>query len=357
MRVSLIVLFLFVCAATGCGAPGAPLPPSLGIPKPVNDLKVVRKGDTATLNWTAPSETTDGELIRKPGKMLVSRSLSGGAATTQLQQITQMTFPPSLKQDQSANEEFKDQVEPLLSSGADFAFYRVVSQSGTGRAAGSSNLVSVPLVPVAAAPAHVSAMPVPEGISISWDQGWPPQNQSHLTVEYAYRVMRREEGAKTPPATVKDVAASSQAMALVDTGIEWQKHYEYWIIPITSWQGGGKKGEVEGNDSPIVSVFANDIFPPAVPTGLEAVFSAAGQPSIDLSWTPDSEPDLAGYNVYRHRENEAPVKINSELVKSSAYRDIQLTPGSKYYYSVTAVDLRGNESAKSAEASETVPAQ
>ena len=49
------------------------------------------------------------------------------------------------------------------------------------------------------------------------------------------------------------------------------------------------------------------------------------------------------------------MKITAELVKAPAYRDAQVQRGHKYFYSVSAVDLRGNESARSAEASETVP--
>ena len=147
-------------------------------------------------------------------------------------------------------------------------------------------------------------------------------------------------------------------MAFADTTIEWQMHYEYWITPVTFWQNGGSKGEIEGEDSPVVSVFANDVFPPAVPTGLQAVSSGtAQQPFIDLTWTPSTEPDLAGYNVYRHVGSEAPVKINAELIKTPAFQDAHVQSGTKYFYSVSAVDLRANESAKSAETAETVPQQ
>ena len=61
------------------------------------------------------------------------------------------------------------------------------------------------------------------------------------------------------------------------------------------------------------------------------------------------------YNVYRHEEGTAPVKINSELVKPPTYRDTAVQPGHRYFYSVDAVDVRGNQSARSEEASEVVP--
>jgi hypothetical protein len=167
--------------------------------------------------------------------------------------------------------------------------------------------------------------------------------------------MRREQGVQTP-LMVKQLNAGNEAVNFVDTGIEWQKHYDYWITPVTLWQGAGKKGVVEGDDSPVAAIFADDKFPPEAPVGLQAVFSGlANQPFIDLTWTPSTEPDLAGYNVYRHSGDEPAVKINSELVKTPSFPDAQVKPGTKYFYAVSAVDLRGNESGRSAETSETVP--
>jgi fibronectin type 3 domain-containing protein len=121
-------------------------------------------------------------------------------------------------------------------------------------------------------------------------------------------------------------------------------------------QPGKPEVEVEGNDTPVIHVFAHDVFPPAVPTGVQAVFSGVGQaPFIDLVWSPDTEADLAGYNVFRHEESTQPVKLNSELVKTPAYRDSNVRSGKKYFYSVSAVDERNNQSARSEEASEQVP--
>jgi fibronectin type 3 domain-containing protein len=119
---------------------------------------------------------------------------------------------------------------------------------------------------------------------------------------------------------------------------------------------GKPEVEVEGDDTPAVQIFAHDVFPPAVPTGLQAVFSGVGQaPFVDLVWSPDTEPDLAGYNVFRHEENQPPVKLTSELVKAPAFRDSKVESGKKYFYSVSAVDERNNESTKSEETSEQVP--
>jgi fibronectin type 3 domain-containing protein len=114
--------------------------------------------------------------------------------------------------------------------------------------------------------------------------------------------------------------------------------------------------KIEGADSPEIKIFAHDVFPPAVPSGLQAVFSGPGQLAfIDLIWAPVTDVDLDGYNVYRHEEGAAPVKVNTERLKTPAYRDSSVASGKKYFYSVSAVDVRGNESTRSEETSELVP--
>ena len=136
-----------------------------------------------------------------------------------------------------------------------------------------------------------------------------------------------------------------------------EKHYDYYATVATIVSRAAKpEVEVEGDDSPIVEVFTHDTFPPATPTGVQAVFSGVGQtPFIDVVWSPDTEADLAGYNVFRHEEGVPAVKLNSDLVKTPAYRDTNVQPGKKYFYSISAVDERNNESARSDEASEQVP--
>ena len=53
MRMKTELLLALIGAAlllAGCGAPGAPQPPSLQLPSPVADLAATRKGDKVTLS-------------------------------------------------------------------------------------------------------------------------------------------------------------------------------------------------------------------------------------------------------------------------------------------------------------------
>jgi hypothetical protein len=355
---SLVVIILLVSCLLGCGVPGAPLPPSLNIPKFVGDLKAMRKGETVTLTWTSPTETTDGELIRKPGKLLVQRALSSGRASDLLfQTVSELPLEPALKEGHGEQATAKDNLSDALRSGgsAEFAVYIVQAQGHNGKSSDLPNRVSVPLVSTMPPPQTVKAEPFPTGIRITWDQPWPPKKDSLLQVQYAYKIMRRQQGSNEA-VLLKQLNAGNQEIIFIDTGIEWGKNYQYWITPVTLWHDENRKGEVEGDDSAIIEVFARDSFPPEAPSGLQAVFTALHENSfIDLTWTPNSESDLAGYNVYRRSGNQPATKINSELVKTPRFPDPGVRPGTKYLYSVTAVDQRGNESGKSEETSETVP--
>ena len=91
---------------------------------------------------------------------------------------------------------------------------------------------------------------------------------------------------------------------------------------------------------PAVPFKARDIFPPAPPEGLRSIYSAG---AVELTWTANTEADLAGYNVYR-LENQTAHQVNKELVRSSIFRDTTAPPGENLIYYVTAVDLAGNES-------------
>jgi hypothetical protein len=351
------ILILALSTLLGCGVPGAPLPPSADIPRFVGDLKAVRKGDTVTLTWTTPTETSDGELIRKPGKMLVQRALrSEQNPELAFQTISELPLHPTLKEDRSEQAAATDTLTNLLRpGGAGFAVYMVLAQGHNGKSFGLPNRVSVPLVPNLAPPQKISATPMPTGIMLAWEPSGAVPTTVNTQTQYAYKILRRLQGAKEP-VLVTQLSAANPEKSFVDTGIEWEKSYQYWIVPVTLWQEGNRKGEIEGDDSPVAEVLAHDSFPPANPSGVEAVYSSVAPNSfIDITWTANTEPDLAGYNVYRHTGNEQPVKINSDLVKTPRFADPGVQPGMKYFYSVTAVDMRGNESGKAEETSETVP--
>ena len=81
VHVALLALAASMAAATaftGCGTPGAPLPPSLKLPDPVTNLSAVRTGDQVALIWTMPRKNTDKLLIKDNIPVQVCRKEASG---------------------------------------------------------------------------------------------------------------------------------------------------------------------------------------------------------------------------------------------------------------------------------------
>jgi glucuronoarabinoxylan endo-1,4-beta-xylanase len=91
----------------------------------------------------------------------------------------------------------------------------------------------------------------------------------------------------------------------------------------------------------------DDTTPPAAPTGLAAV---AGNDLVVLTWYPNSEADLAGYNVYRSTtQGSGYGRINVSTGLDCYYFDYDVNNFTTYYYVITAVDANDNESGYSNE--------
>jgi hypothetical protein len=364
MRLSaskLLMVFLPLLI-TACATMGPPQPPSLELPKPPTDLQAKRKGDQVILTWTIPSVTTDRKTIRAIGPTQICRGVSElkQCGTPAGETTTDMSPPPTAGDTRKPKvaASYTDAIPSgMLSADTSSAItYAVEVLNSNHRGAGISNQVQVPLIRGAAPPDGFQARVTGQGVVLSWTSSLASGNLQK-GVHYLFRVYRRQEGSERATLAGEVPATSERNYTLIDSTFEWEKTYTYTAEAVTVISAQGKPDVViEGADTPKVTVFADDVFPPAVPAGLQAVFSGPGQQRfIDLVWAPVPDLDLDGYNIYRHETGGAAVKINSELVKAPAYRDANLEPGKNYVYSVSAVDVRGNESARSEETGETVP--
>jgi pectate lyase len=92
-----------------------------------------------------------------------------------------------------------------------------------------------------------------------------------------------------------------------------------------------------------------DTTAPAAPTGLVTI---DGNGTVSLDWNDNSEPDFAGYNLYRSTTfGGSYTKLNTSLLSDSNYIDNTVSNGTIYYYVVTAEDTSSNESVYSIQVS------
>ncbi len=352
---------LAVAGLSGCGTPGAPQLPSLQLARPVEDLTATRVGNRVELDWTLPSKNTDRTLVKHIPETRICRR----AGVTLMSACTMVAEVPTPKAQPQPKQKGQQQPEPVrlhyvdtlppelgLENPAGFVTYAVEEMNSKGRSAGLSNQVPIPVAPTIPAPEEISARVSGEGVTVSWSGPTPATAPKGLT--YRYQIERRPVGS---PAyiVVGDVAPSARGSYL-DKTFEWETKYEYRVATLTGVHSQNMSASVPGDAAKPVEVFTRDIYPPAQPVGLQAVFSSVGQkPFIDLTWAPNLENDLAGYNVFRRLAGGTPEKLNQQLVQVPSFRDENVKPSKQYIYSVSAVDLRGNESPRSVETNETVP--
>lgn len=374
---------VLVAILTGCGTPGAPQPPSLHLPGRVEDLTARRSGNSVALHWTMPRKTTDHMLIKGSVPVVVCRGegsiakvdktaafgASASAAPEGCQakgdeQAGLLSLAPGGEAD------FTDTLPVALSSGPPRQLaYFVELRSPKGRSAGPSDLATVVAGAAPGPMAGFSAEVRAEGVALRW-----AENQMASAEGEAVRLHRRlltsqpkpkaGGGVMSAPAELElqdllvEPSASHLNNGAVDQSARFGLSYEYTAQRVERVTVDGKTFELAGELSPPVRVEVVDNFPPAVPLGLAAVFVAGddGMPNIDLNWQPDTEPDLAGYIVYRATPGGDWKRISpSAPLPTSAFRDSMVEPGKTYRYAVSAIDQTGHESKRSEEAEESAP--
>lgn len=360
--VAALVLAL-AAGAAGCGTPAAPQPPSLNLPDRVTDLAAVRTGDQVTLTWTMPKKTTDKLLLKGEIPARVCRSGGGGRCEPL---GAALTFAPAAKA------RFSDALPANLGAGdARVVTYFVELINRNGRSAGLSNGASVVAGGAPAAIVALHAAVRKAGVELHWaaDHEAAAVRLRRTLVSPPKPAAAGGRGPLVEPReTVEQsllVEDGSQGGAL-DRTVRFGEVYDYRAQRVARVTVGGETLELDGELSAPVRVDVLDIFPPEAPTGLAAVATAPepgvvgtqAQPSIDLSWQPVAENDVAGYIVYRREGAGEWQRISPQQpVVGPAFHDTQVQAGHTYEYAVSAIDQSGHESARSTEARETTPTE
>ena len=337
-----------------CGTPGAPEPPSLNLAKPVSDLKATRTGNQVTLTWTVPTQTTDGASFRRRGPTRVCRTTD----QTAIDRCSAIATLQASAGQKTAS--FVSEIPAQNNGPNDYAIFAVEVLNDRGRSAGLSNQPKIPTAVVSELDGTPKIEITPDAVIVTATV--VPREAS---IKQELQLRRREKNT-TQESTVAwrtwDLSAGEAAkLELHDENFVWEKTYDYRVVLVASANAPGGTVSFDADSSAPIEILVHDVFPPAIPTGLQAVFSGplpGQQPAIDLTWNPNMDRDLAGYFVYRRRQNEPPTaaaRLNPQPVVAPSYRDTAIQPGNTYVYSVSAVDERGNESKRSQETSEQVP--
>ncbi|MCU1222042.1 MAG: hypothetical protein JWQ42_135 [Edaphobacter sp.] len=364
-------LALLIPLAVGCASPGNPRPPTLNLSEVVTDLTAERIGSQVQLHWTTPSRTTDrldvvGNLTAEVCRQINPTSSSAGAWVT----VQRLSVHPGPTQT-------IDPLPQLLTADpAALVAYRIQIFNVAGRSAGPSGQAFAAAGTAPPTIAQLRATATKDGAVIEW-----LRQTSATPVASTVELDRVISSAPTPEKTHAQSAAKQPLQLtppkpsevhlqagkdLADPGgtldrtAQKGETYTYTAQRVRSVKLGGHTLELRSPKSIAVTMLLSDTFPPQVPTGLASVpgGTTSADRSIDLSWQPGAETDLAGYIVYRQEINadgqpQGPtIRLNQTPVVGPAFRDLTATPGHRYTYRVTAIDTAGNESQPSADVQE-----
>lgn len=402
------LLALPLLALLGCGTPGAPLPPSLRLPTPVSALAATRAGNLVTLQWTNPTRTTDKQLITSfqhemeadlcRAEQLPTTAVASADCTPLLTRMvkpgSQTTVTDTLPQ-------------PLASGTPRPLLYWLLLRNRKGKTAGPSN---VALVVAGSAPNAVSGLTATasaDGVVLRWQPDGsnvpvrlhrhvlrsasvPSSKPAPISTSGAANARAGNSMAGLPPEPVDedlmvDLPARSGSAGAVDREARFDEEYSYTAQRVVALPGisaasnsskdvahpsrkiprkparkptGNASANPSGTTASVpelasfvsapVTVTTTDTFAPAVPHGLAAIYTQATH-TVDLSWMPDTEPDLAGYFVDRSQDGGPWKQISpADPVTVPAYSDTAAEPGHSDRYAVSSVDTHGNRSARSA---------
>jgi hypothetical protein len=382
--------------ASGCASPGSPHPPTLDLPEVVKDLSAERVGDVVRLHWTTPAKTTDHLDVKGPMTAELCRIAVSSAPSPACVPVARMPVQPGPFQTTDALPPALTVDPPALLA------YRIQILNAHGRSAGLSPEA---FAAAGAAPPPVEqlrATPTREGAMLEWQQKNTtavveldrlPVGPNGVVVEptppkpaakSSSKPTIKKQADKPPkplstsaPKPLKTTSPSpievklrspiqsTDAGGTIDHTARMGEGYRYTAQRVRSVSLDGHALELRSSLSPPVTVMMRNTFPPHVPSGLEAVpgGATASDRSIDLSWTPNTDADLAGYIVYRQDIDSKGVvastatRLNATPVVGPAYRDQTAMAGRRYAYRVTAVDTAGNESAPSDAVQETLREQ
>jgi hypothetical protein len=306
MRRATFGLFLLLAA---CGKVGDPKPPFIRIPEAVKDLAAGQSGHNLVLTWTNPPRNIDGSSATNLAHVQIQ---SGGAPFATVD-VTEAGKPQSY-------------VRPIGSGPAMTQTFSLIVDTTQGKLSKVSNSASFTPVDVPGPVMNLRAIADQRRIIVTWEK---PQDHPELVDAYVV--------------TRTDIPAESETVSgtrYEDSQYMEGKTLTYTVTAIRRISGAA----VAGVGGEPYTLTVKDTTPPQVPGNLDIKLSDS---VAYLTWDPNEEADLAGYHVFRSDRADGPfAPVSDKIVTGVSFSDPSYRPG--VYYEVSAEDVSGNVSARSA---------
>jgi hypothetical protein len=348
-------LCLLLSLFSGCGKIGDPLPPIPRAPLTVNNLSVVQQGSQLLLSFPLVRPPRSERLERIDIFRLIE-PISAPQGLTPEDFAARASVITSIPGEQvkpgTSTITYQDALDLTQPTRGLRYRYAVRLFNREGRAADFSNYaVLTPLTDLASAPVNLQASVTQTELILTWAPPTANENGTAPANVAGYNLYR-----KAGDSFLKLNAQPLKETRFAERAFQFGATYEYIVRALSYTPGSANLNEaIEGNASAPLVVTPKDTFPPSAPT---AITIASINAQVSLFWPSNPEPDLAGYNLYRSEDENAPaakwVKLNARLHTPTTFRDDRVQVGKRYFYRLTALDTAGNESARSETVSETV---
>lgn len=320
-----------------CGKKGSPLPPLPRAPAAVRGLEATLAGSVLELAWTTLPPPAEGQT-RVMHEILWEVAAAGEAGSPaqvieRLRQSGRRAEGPGGDWSAAGRRERRLEARVEVGEVAPGSALRAIVLARTGRHSTPSDPVALapPQEPLPA-PRGMEAIAEPEGVRLRW----PP-----IPAGARLELFRSEAGSADGPALLArlDPAAGE----FLDRSARLGAEYRYAArlrVP------AGERAWAAGPAAEAGPVAYIDAFAPASPRGLALLMEGGG---ARLLWSPNREPDLAGYRIYRRIGDAEEEPLASVRGWEVTWLDSAVPEGESVAYRLTAFDAspRANESAPS----------
>ncbi|MBN1270825.1 MAG: fibronectin type III domain-containing protein [Candidatus Aminicenantes bacterium] len=386
------VFFAFFLLS-GCGKKGPILPPLAKIPKKIEKVNVFQRGSQAVLEWTQTFVYLDERPLTGLGTISIfwvvlekRPSESEGMAPTVIKDLSEGEFEEQAvlltEVDAEKLPELKVPEEELpvyryvhKLSDEDLSAEKIVFglrfSDSRKKMSKISKLSSLTPRIISLPPRNLKAEVFNDRIDLSWD---PPEaniDGSRPPLVEKYNIYRTDEKGipkllnelsvvdelfsdqnfvfeETVNYFVRALASESMSFTAVESALSLYFNINSaWSLIPSQFSLSLPAAFAESGDSNILKMTPVDTFAPEPP---KKVMVIATDEYHSVSWLPNTEKDLAGYHVWKRAKDGGDfIRVTTDPIQDNNFLDTTVEKGRQYVYAVTAVDKKGNESARSME--------
>ncbi len=215
------------------------------------------------------------------------------------------------------------------------ANYKIEITNNFGEPTGEIHEASVVLRPHDfPSPSNLSVTNKGERVTIKWNYEKPVKNEDDKVIQFnVFRRTAQGDEKLNNDIIIRNGAKREFKFNFESDAVGRPEEYFVNAVDITG----------DSRASNVITYVLKDTEAPAAVGGVNAI---TNENRITISWNMGTEPDLAGYNVYRSENmRDGYQKINKALLDAlnTFFIDSTARHGKSFSYKISAVDLSGNE--------------